>query len=333
MTVQRTALCGGIVWLVYAWTQVPNVRHEAWAHALLLLAALVLVPLALELVDECAREKSAAGENAWFGRLTRWTRRAQFPAALSLAWSCTQPAGGWATIAATPWVPVCIAIAVRGCWRLSESGWKRSLDELCIDGALMFLGVGGAWIFADRTGFRPLNFSQAIVALTAVHFHFAGLLLPIVAGLTVRAFPLSRMASCAAACVMLGVPAVAIGITTTQLGWGPGFEALAGCGLAASGLAIAILQIQMAAELARPRFARALFLISGLSLAFGMLLAAIYATRAFILPLPWLDVPWMRALHGTANALGFGFCGVLAWRRSVTPAQRGAKNLPPSTRE
>lgn len=60
-----------------------------------------------------------------------------------------------------------------------------------------------------------------------------------------------------------------------------------------------------------------LFLLSGVSLFFGMALAAIYALRAFVLPLPWLDIPWMRALHGTLNAFGFGLCSMLAWR-SVT---------------
>lgn len=42
------------------------------------------------------------------------------------------------------------------------------------------------------------------------------------------------------------------------------------------------------------------------------MLAAIYGSR-FYVPMPWLDIPWMRAVHGTANALGFGLAGLLAW--------------------
>jgi hypothetical protein len=30
-------------------------------------------------------------------------------------------------------------------------------------------------------------------------------------------------------------------------------------------------------------------------------------------PLPWLDIPWMRALHGTANALGFTVPALVGW--------------------
>jgi hypothetical protein len=43
-----------------------------------------------------------------------------------------------------------------------------------------------------------------------------------------------------------------------------------------------------------------------------MLLAALYGSR-FYLAVDWLDIPWMRALHGTANAVGFGVVGLLGW--------------------
>jgi hypothetical protein len=39
--------------------------------------------------------------------------------------------------------------------------------------------------------------------------------------------------------------------------------------------------------------------------------------RAFVAPFPSLGIPQMRWLHGTLNALGFGLCGVLAWRRAT----------------
>ena len=43
-----------------------------------------------------------------------------------------------------------------------------------------------------------------------------------------------------------------------------------------------------------------------------MLLAALYGLR-FYLPVAWLDIPWMRALHGSANALGFALPALLGW--------------------
>ena len=306
MSANRRAVVGVFIWLAVILATAPNPQHEAWAHALLLLCALVLVPLALELVvDE--------GESVGTVRLLRWVARAQLPAASLLAWACVLPAGGPAALAALPWIAVCGLIAAAGWLRATRRGVRRSLGRLCGDVALLFLGVGGAWAFADRAGYRPLNFDPAIVALTAVHFHFAGLLLPLLAGLVVRFFPDSRFASRAAVGVVLGVPAVAVGITTTQLGWGPSFEAAAGCGLALAGMAVAILHVRLGTERVGPWPVRALFIVAGVSLFFGMTLAGLYAMRSIAAPLPWLGMPWMHALHGSVNAFGFGLGGLLAW--------------------
>ena len=299
-------MVGGIVWLVVVCATAPHLQQEAWAHALLLLCALVLVPLALELVADEA-------ESVWSARLLRLVGRAQLPAAGALAWATVLPPGGTAALAATPWLAVCGIVAAAGWLRATRRGVQPSLGRLCGDVALLFLGVGGAWVFADRAGYRPLHLDPAVVALTAVHFHFAGLLLPLVAGLVVRFFPDSRLASRAAVGVVLGVPAVAVGITVTQLGWGNSLEAATGCGLALSGMAIAVLHVRLGTERVGPWPVRGLFVVSGVALFFGMVLAAVYAMRSVAMPLPWLGIPWMRALHGTLNALGFGLCGLLAW--------------------
>jgi hypothetical protein len=39
---------------------------------------------------------------------------------------------------------------------------------------------------------------------------------------------------------------------------------------------------------------------------------ALYGLRAW-LSIAWLDLPWVWALHGTANSLGFALAGLLAW--------------------
>jgi hypothetical protein len=44
-----------------------------------------------------------------------------------------------------------------------------------------------------------------------------------------------------------------------------------------------------------------------------MFLAALYGSRQ-LLPLEWLTIPWMRALHGTVNSLGFALSALLAWK-------------------
>jgi hypothetical protein len=61
-----------------------------------------------------------------------------------------------------------------------------------------------------------------------------------------------------------------------------------------------------------PRITRELWSFGALFLACGMVLSILYGSR-WLVPLPWLDIPWMRALHGTANALGFTVPALVGW--------------------
>jgi hypothetical protein len=305
---------GAAAWLIFALAHVRDLRADVWAYALLLFAALVLVPLALDLfADEHESPQPA--------RLFAWVRLAQLPAALLLVVAYWLEPGRLAVAAALPWGGVTALLAAVGVLRIRQAGLKRSLDGLCRDAALIFAAVGGAWTLADRGGFRPLDFDPAIVALTAVHFHYAGLLLPLFAGLVQRELWFLRFAARAAVGVILGVPAVAVGITVAQLGWGGSLEAAAGAALALAGMAVAILQVRIALEAKRPAAARTLLGIAGASLFLAMVLAGAYALRRSGLAFPWLGIPQMRMLHGTANALGFGLCGVLGWRRMALRPQ------------
>jgi hypothetical protein len=326
MTAMTKALVGGAGWAVFVLARGSNLRDAAWTHALLLFAALVLVPLAFELFDE---ENDVSGA----ARLLGWARQLQLPAAGALLLACWLAPGPAAAVAALPWVALTGALAAAGFLRVKSRGLRRALDRLCADAALMFSAIGGAWTLADRAGYQPLQFDAAIVGLTAVHFHYAGLLLPLFAGLVQRELWFSRFASRAAVGVVLGVPAVALGITTTQLGWGVAIEAGTGSGLALAGMAVAILQVRIATEARRPMFTRAMLGVAGVALFFSMVLAALYAARAFAAPFPWLGIPQMRMLHGTANAFGFGLCGVIAWRqmkRASEPAAGGGASEPRS---
>jgi hypothetical protein len=308
MNAGSRALVGALAWSGFVFMRVPSVSDGAWAHAFLLFAALVLVPLALELFRD---PDEAASPLRWFS----WIEHLQFPAALSLFIACWISPGAVAAAATLPWMALTMVMARLGWWRIRHGGLRRELDGLCRDAALIFAVIGGAWTLADRGGIRPLGFEPAIVALTAVHFHFAGLLLPLFAGLVQRELFFFRLASRAAVGVVLGVPAVAIGISATQLGAGPSIEAAAGCGLALAGMVVGTLHVRISTDPNQSMATRALLAIAGVSLFIGMMFALLYAMRAFVAPFPWLGIPQMRMLHGTLNALGFGLCGVLGWRR------------------
>ena len=157
---------GAVVWVVFVVLRAPDPQANSWAHALLLFAALVLVPLALGLFAE-------TGETGAPVRLLRIAGVLQLPAALALVAACWLEPGAIAAVAALPWVALTLVLAAVGFLRVKREKWRRSLDGLCADAALLFSAVGGAWTLADRDGYQPLNFRAEIVTLTAVHFHFA----------------------------------------------------------------------------------------------------------------------------------------------------------------
>ncbi|HVU33553.1 MAG TPA: YndJ family transporter [Opitutaceae bacterium] len=309
MTTGTKSVIGAIAWLAFVFAARTSPLGPAWTEVLITFAALVLVPLVLDLVSEHR-------DTGKLGRATGWAVRAQLPAAAMLALACGLKPGLLALLCAIPWAAVLALLATVGLGRVLRDGWSRPLDRLATDFGLMYALVGAIWVLADRGGLRPLGFDPQVVALTAAHFHFAGMLLPVFAGLVLRQAPDSRFAARAVVGVVLGVPAVAVGITATQLGWTPAIEAAAGCGLALSGIAVGILHVRCAIDAHDVTIVpRVLMGIAGVSLFFAMLLAGSYAVRAFLVPLPWLGLPQMRAIHGTVNALGFGLCGTLGWWR------------------
>lgn len=172
--------------------------------------------------------------------------------------------------------------------------------------------VGAAWAVSDRLGFRPLDFPTVIVLLTAVHFHYAGFVLPVVTGLAAARTggPAATLASLG---VVAGVPLVAVGITATQLGFGPWIEALAAWTVAAAGALVAWLHLRLATRPRYPPLARVLWTVAAVSLLASMGLAALYGSRFHLSQVRWLDIAWMQALHGAANAFGFALAALLGW--------------------
>jgi hypothetical protein len=190
--------------------------------------------------------------------------------------------------------------------------------------------VGSAWAVLDRWGVRPLGFEPVIVLLTAIHFHYAGVVLPLITGLVARQIG-GRGTRIAAVGVLAGVPLVAVGITSSQLQLRVALEGTAAWVLGLSGMAIGCQQLRLALVRAWPRPVRFLWTVAGISLIAGMVLAILYGSRHY-LPIAGLDIPWMRAVHGTANALGFALVGLIGWTLALTPAACARTASGPSRR-
>lgn len=298
-----SAAVGAAIWAIALVGLRPTPLDVLWAKALLLLAALVLVPLVLRLFAPAA---GAAGDN----RLWALIRVTQLPAAVLLGAAFLMPQGPIAAGLSVAWLATTGLLALVGLGRLIRHR-RGPLAEVCIAAGLVYGVVGSGWAFLDRWGVRPLHFEPVIVLLTAIHFHYAGLLLPTLTGLALREVD-GLVGRVAAVGAIIAVPLVAVGITATQMQMGPWLELAAAWIMASAGLATGWLYLRLARQRRWQGTVRTLWTLAALSLILGMILAALYGSR-FLLAVDWLDIPWMRAVHGTANALGFTLAALVGW--------------------
>jgi hypothetical protein len=242
-------------------------------------------------------------------RIVRWL---QTPAAMLLAASFLLDQGAPAAALAAPWLGVTLLVAAAGGLELWRCGWRLDARAAFI-AAMLFLPVGGGWAVISRAGLRPQDFSHAIVLLTAVHFHYAGFVLPVLAGLTVRGgTSTAGRERLMLAAIIAGVPLVGVGISLS-----PQIEVAAAFLLSAGCVLLAARQLQVAAA-ARDPTTLALLGISSLALLSAMALAAVYAAGEFTGRQP-LSIPTMIRTHGLANAIGFATCGLAGWSTRSSP--------------
>lgn len=281
-----SAATGAIMWLL--WTLA--VRPE-WTAVLLLLSPFVLVPLGLGL----AAQPEVGPQAPVLRRLAALAPVAAIGGALSFV---PRP-GLLAALISIPWLVFTAAIALVGVGRVMS---RRTLAAPGIgtDAGLMFIVVGGVWLTISRGGLNPLGFHDVIVQLTAVHFHYAGFALPIVAGFTASRLGRSALVSVA---VIVGVPLTAAGITAG--GW---LEWVGATVMALAGVGTATLLL-LCGRHSRGT-ARWLITTAGISLMGGMGLALGWA---WSVRFGWnfLRLDDMAATHGSLNALGFGLLGLI----------------------
>ena len=177
---------------------------------------------------------------------------------------------------------------------------------------MAYLSVAGVWAVMERAGVTPFGFDPEIIFLTIVHFHYAGFVLPVLAGLATRRLGNPIFAQIACYFTVAAVGLLAVGITLTQLGLGPEWEMASSWLMALSATAVAAMHLRLAFDKDNFLKIRILWAMAAVSLLAGMLLAGLYGAR-FVAPIAWLDIPMMRALHGTLNAVGFGLCAVGGW--------------------
>lgn len=306
---RHSAVAGTIIWIVW------QLLSSSFAPVVLfVLSPLVLVPLLLAAVLEAHEDSPLLRAMSW----------AQLPCALLLPLGLSLEPGAFALLCCLPWAGWTALAAVEGLrrmWALLRAGGVRGLydAELAIAAGLSFPVIGSGWLLCDRLAIEPLGFSPLIVLLTAVHFHHAGLTLPLSAGLLGRAMPGREPWRAAAVAVVIAVPLVAIGITVSPL-----IEVGASLLTAAAAIIVGIGMLRRSTMLPRaPLLPALLSALAGACLLAAMMFASSYAIGEYT-GVPWPDIVSMIQLHGAVNALGFGLLGAWAWHLSPPPSSRKA---------
>lgn len=304
-----TAVAGSVVLVgLVAFDRLEIVA--AW----ILLGVLVATPLTLPLALTADRA----------GRLSlvdRATITLVPPAVALAAASFLLPRNRTAVALVLPWAAVSVLVALGGVRRLLARGLHPPEEALVAAGRL-YLPVGATGLLLSRAGIW-LEFTPVIVQLSAVHFHFAGFVLPVVLGAAGRAIDrYRRIYAVAALGAATGMGVVAVGITYSPL-----VELLGAVVVGTSVVTLAWLAVTAVRGRDTPSWAGSLVVLAALSVSAAMALAVAYSYGQFA-PARTLSVGTMLGTHGVLNALGFGLPSVFAWRRIDPPARDSPPGIP-----
>lgn len=295
---------GAVVWLgmvAGTWSGWPQLGV---IELLFLLAPWIVVPLATSLIPSLDSSVSPAGQRP----ALRWVI---FAAAALATVSFFLPTGILAASLAGAWFLVCSAFALRGLHRLWRSR-AHPFSQFCFAIGEVYLLVGGTWLVASRLGLQPAGFQEPIVLLTAVHFHFAGFLSAVLAGLTHERLGETRWSKPLGA-ALAGV-VVGPGLLGLAFLVGPKVKLAAVMLIVVGQFGLAAGMVRVAMGAANP-VGRAMLLLSSGCVVAGMALAATWALGEYPLQ-PFVDLGRMERYHGALNAVGFGICGLIGWRNA-----------------
>jgi len=292
---------GAAVWLAMAAGSRIGRPQLDVIELLFLLAPWIVVPLATSLIPPISGSDLLNG----LERASQWI---VFAAAVLATFCFFLPAGKWAAALAGAWLLVCAYFTLRGLSRLRRYH-AHSFSQLCFAIGEAYLIVGGIWLVASRLGLQPLGFQEPIVLLTAVHFHFAGFLSTVLAGLTYERLRETRWSK------PLRAPLAGVVVGPGLLGLaflaGPKVKLAAVMLIVVGQFGLAIGMVRVALSIENP-VGRAMLLLSSGCVVAGMALAATWALGEYPLQ-PFVDLANMARYHGVLNAVGFGVCGLIGW--------------------
>jgi hypothetical protein len=197
------------------------------------------------------------------------------------------------------------ASAVRFVAALRDGSALRA-PNVAAAAAGVFLAVGATFFVLHRQDAAFAGFPELIVQLMAVHFHFAGFGLMLMAGALARHSP--GIGTVAVWLLLAGMLLTPIGLLTNPI-----LQVTGALAVVAALAAIAAGTLPVLADPAvRPSARRTLFISIACSLVVGVM-AALYAVGEATGEPPIL-LAVMAGVHGTFAAIGVVFGGLVGWR-------------------
>lgn len=294
----KMAAAGGLIWSALLGGVLLNRFWLSIFDLLFLFAPWVVVPLTLSLVP-------AAQDNLPPRINGSVIRCLLFPGAILATTSFFLREGRAAGALTVLWLFAGFSIALDGLRRLIRTR-LQSFKEFCFAIGEGYAFVGALWLSASRMGLRPVGFREPIVLLTAVHFHYAGLMGAVLAGLVASSTRTPSLLRIALSCAVLGPALLGLAFLV-----GPKLKLAAVMLMVIGECGIAFGTFRIGLANASGIGGRMLVLGSGCVI-LGMALAGIWAVGEYPLH-AFVNLEQMARYHGVLNSFGFGLCSLVGW--------------------
>ncbi len=287
-----------MIWILILFNKIPySVFELSHVEVLLVAAPLWLIPLSWNISQK-----------------QNWLIWLALSCGLFFTISFQLPKGILAGLLIIPWFLLTIILGIQ---KLSIFKSKKvnavfqNVPLYCETAAFLYLPIGVFWALMDRFEICLFGYDPTIILLTAVHFHYAGFILPQVASWLIekKHFEFSKIIGFG---IILGIPLVAIGISATHFGWHGWIEVFCVSIMTLVGSGLGGLYIYFGLKV-KEYLPKVLFLLGGIALLVGMSLAFCYGWR-HVFVIETLTIPWMYAVHGTCNAVGFAAPVLVGWK-------------------
>lgn len=292
------AAAGGLIWLILLSGVLLNKFWLSIFDLLFLLAPWVIVPLTLSLVP--------AAQDYWLSRINLSAMRyLLFPGAALTTASFFLRDGRTAGAMVGLWLLMAVALALDALDRLIRTR-LQSFQEFCFAIGEGYALVGALWLLASRMGRQPVGFHEPIVLLTAVHFHYAGLMAAVLAGLVASSTRTPLLLRMALSGAVLG-PAL-LGLAFLA---GPKLKlaAVMLMVIGECGIAFGTFQIGLARA---SGIGGRMLIVGSACVILGIALAGIWAIGEYPLH-AFVNLVQMARYHGVLNSFGFGLCSLVGW--------------------